>query len=127
MAHGAIDRRELDTVIRRVPEGRVVTLGALRACLARSHRADYARVVEPAALLDELAALALAPPPPGQRPAPSWRVVGDDGALLDRLPGGIAAQSRALAGEGVVVLHLGPVPRVTTIEHFGWQPPHLPK
>jgi hypothetical protein len=34
------------------------------------------------------------------RIAPYWRVVRDDGRLLEKLPGGPAAQAERLAGEG---------------------------
>jgi alkylated DNA nucleotide flippase Atl1 len=119
---------ELDAVIRRIPAGRVLTLGALRANLARNHRADYTcplttgiflRIVAEAAE-EERATI-------GGRIAPYWRVVRDDGALIDKLPGGVAAQARRLAAEGVVVLHLGKVPVVSGVDHFGWDPPQLGK
>jgi alkylated DNA nucleotide flippase Atl1 len=114
----------VERVIRAVPEGRVVTTGALRSALARDHRADYTcpltagifvRIVAEAAEEDRAA---------GRGPvAPYWRVVRDDGALLDTLPGGVAAQARALDREGVVVLRLGATPRVTEVDHFAWSPP----
>lgn len=120
--------RELDAVIRRIPEGRVATIGALRTSIAQSHKADDAdgatvriclRIVADAAEEERVGGLG--------RIAPYWRVVNDDGSMLDELPAGIAVQARVLAAEGVTVLHLGKVPRVTTVEHFAWQPPPLGK
>ena len=87
--------RELEAVIHRIPEGRVLTLAALRANLAKAHRADYTcplttgiflRVVGEAAEEERAAR--------GGDVAPYWRVVRDDGALIDTLPGGTEAQAR---------------------------------
>lgn len=119
---------EIDAVVRRIPAGRVLTLGALRDNLARNHRADYAcpittgiflRIVAEAAEEERAAG--------GGRIAPYWRVVRDDGTLLDKLPGGPAAQARLLAADGVEVLHLGKLPRLTDVDHYAWSPPLLGK
>jgi len=119
---------ELDAVIRRIPEGRVVTLGTLRANLARSRHADYTcplttgiflRIVAEAAEEERAAG--------GGRITPYWRVVRDDGTLIDKLPGGTAAQARRLAVDGVEVLHLGKVPRLLDVDHWAWTPPLLGK
>lgn len=116
--------RELDALIHKIPEGRVLTLGALRATLARAHRADYTcplttgiflRIVGEAAEEERAAK--------GGDVAPYWRVVRDDGALIDTLPGGTEAQARRLVAEDVTVLFLGKTPRVTEVKHFAWTPP----
>ncbi|HVV87371.1 MAG TPA: hypothetical protein VHE35_30225 [Kofleriaceae bacterium] len=117
---------EVDAIVRRIPEGRVLAVGELRANMARNHRADYTcpmttgiflRIVGEAA--EEERALR------GGAIAPYWRVVHDDGTMLDKLPGGPEVQARRLADDGVTVLHLGK-PRVD-VEHFGWHPPLLGK
>lgn len=114
----------VEAIIRRVPEGRVVTMGALRAALARDHRADYTCPLTTGIFLRVVAEAAEEERAAGRGPlAPYWRVVRDDGALIDKLPGGVAAQARALDAEGVVVLRLGATPRVTEVEHFAWSPP----
>lgn len=105
----------LDAVVRRIPEGRVSTVGSI---------IETQVGLDEAAIVGNLAAVAAGP---DERRAPVWRVVRDDGALLEELPGGIAAQARMLASEGVTVLHLGKVPKVTTVEHFAWRPPPLGK
>jgi alkylated DNA nucleotide flippase Atl1 len=120
--------REIEAIVRRIPIGRVTTLSALRSNLAKSHRADFAcplttgifaRIVAEAA--EEERAL-------GRTAiAPYWRLVRDDGAMIDKFPGGVVAQARVLATEGVTVLHVGKVPRVTEVEHFAWTPPPLGK
>lgn len=118
---------ELDAVIRRIPAGRVLTLGALRTALARNHRADYTCPMTTGIFLRVVAEAAEEERAAGLRIAPYWRVVRDDGSLIDTLPGGVAAQARTLAAEGVVVLHFGKTPRVTEVEHFAWTPPPLGK
>lgn len=113
-----MSRAAVENIVRRIPEGRVLPLGALRAALARAR---------PGAALsaDAYARLAAEPPEPGARPAPYWRVVLDDGTLLDRLPGGAAAQARALEREGVHVLHLGKRHTLGDVDHYAWTPPPL--
>ena len=120
--------RELDAIIRRIPQGRIATVGAVRTSLAKSHNADDACGATTRACLRIAAAAAEEERGLGLGPiAPYWRIVDDDGSLIDTLPGGVAAQARALAAEGIVVLHLGKTPKVTTVEHFGWHPPPLGK
>ncbi len=119
---------ELDAVIRRIPEGRVLTVGELRANLARTHGADYTCPLTTGSFLRVVAEAADEERAAGRHgTAPYWRVVADDGTLLDTLPGGIAGQARRLTEDGVVLLHLGKVPRLTDVEHYEWHPPLLGK
>lgn len=119
---------EIDAVVRRIPPGRVLTMGALRDNLARNHKADYTCPLTTGIFLRIVAEATEEEKAGGQlRTAPYWRVVRDDGALLDKLPGGVEAQARRLDEEGVVVLRLGKTPRVTEVEHFAWEPPLLGK
>ena len=109
----------LAIIVQRIPRGRVLRLGALRASLAAAHGADYtcamttgiflrmlADDVDRAGDTDDL---------------PWWRVVRDDGALLDTLPGGAAAQQRRLVREGVVVT-AAKRPRVHNLAAVAWAP-----
>ena len=84
-----------------IPAGRVITTPMLRARLARRFGADYTcpistgiflRIVAEAAL-EEARADAI----------PVWRVVSEDGALLDKLPGGPERQAARLQQEGVAM------------------------
>lgn len=120
--------RELDAIIRRIPEGRVLSIGALRGALARDHRADYTcpittgiflRIVAEAAEEERAAGVG--------RISPYWRMVRDDGTLIDKLPGGTAAQARLLEREGVHVLLLGKRHLLGDLQHFSWNPPPLGK
>ncbi|MBK9033089.1 MAG: MGMT family protein [Myxococcales bacterium] len=119
---------EIDALVRRIPEGKVLVLGALRASLARAHRADFAEPTTTEAFLHVVAEAAEEERAAGRGPlAPYWRVVHDDGALIEALPGGFPAQARRLAADDVTVLFLGKIPRVTEISHFAWTPPPLTK
>jgi alkylated DNA nucleotide flippase Atl1 len=91
----------VDAAIRKVPRGKVVTLTQLRQKLARAAGADvtcamvagmFVRIAAEAACEDIKAGKS--------RITPYWRVVRDDGSLLEKLPGGPAEQARHLEAEG---------------------------
>lgn len=119
--------RELDAIIRRIPEGRVLALGALRAALARDHRADYTCPATTGSFLRIVAEAAEEDRAASARVAPYWRVVRDDGSLIDKLPGGTAAQAKLLEREGVHVMRLGTRFLLSDVEHYAWDPPPLGK
>lgn len=120
--------REIDAIVRRIPTGRVLTLGTLRDSLAKNHKADYTcpittgiflRIVAEASEEERVTA--------GARLAPYWRVVRDDGTLIDKLPGGVEAQAARLADDGVMVMKLSKVPKVMGVDELAWTPPPLGK
>lgn len=107
---------DVDALVRRVPKGRLITQSQIRSALAQASGADTTcplvtgiliRIVAEAA--HEAAALG------NTRITPYWRVVRDDGALLDQLPGGTKAQGEHLAAEGHAV-HFGKHPAVRFAE-----------
>jgi alkylated DNA nucleotide flippase Atl1 len=117
---------EIDAIIRRIPAGRVVPLGRLRESLARSHRADYTCPLTTGIFLRVVAEAIEEERAAGRtRVAPYWRVVRDDGTLIDKLPGGVAAQARALSRDGIELLHVGGRPRVLDVDAIAWSPPPL--
>jgi len=92
---------QVDAMVRKVPRGQVITLAEIRSRLARWHRVEitcplvtgiFLRIVAEAAEEDRQAG----------RPdiAPYWRVVGADGRLNAKFPGGVEAQARRLSAEG---------------------------
>jgi alkylated DNA nucleotide flippase Atl1 len=92
---------DVDALIRKVPRGKLLTLTQLREKLARMAGADvtcplvsgiHVRVVAEAAAEDIKAGKS--------RVTPYWRVVRDDGRLLETLPGGPSAQAEHLKAEG---------------------------
>ena len=87
--------------VEQIPEGRVVTLSTLREYLADRFGADYTCPLTTGIFL-RIAAEAAMEEGEGGRQTPYWRVVRDDGRLLDKLPGGPAAQAKRLLAEGVL-------------------------
>ena len=92
---------DVDALIRKVPKGRLLAQSNMRAELARDGGADHAcplctgifvRIAAEAA--EEAAADGV------KRITPWWRVVRDDGTLLEKCPGGGTEQRRRLEEEG---------------------------
>ena len=86
--------------VEQVPAGRVITMGGLRAQLAERYGAEYTCPLT-TGIFVRIAAEAAVEEGDGGRQTPYWRVVRDDGRLLDKLPGGAAAQAKLLLAEGV--------------------------
>lgn len=91
---------DVDAVIRRIPEGRVMTNGELRKELAREFGGDTAC---PLCVGMFIRIAAEAAEERGRDKTPYWRVISDDGKLNPKLPGGVAAQAEALRREGHVI------------------------
>ncbi|HSQ23789.1 MAG TPA: MGMT family protein [Pyrinomonadaceae bacterium] len=91
----------VDDLIRKVPKGKLVTVGELRRKLAAEFEADvtcplttgiFVRIAAEAAEEDRVNGL--------RRLTPYWRVVKDDGSLSPGFPGGAEQQTRHLRAEG---------------------------
>ncbi|MFY7923932.1 MAG: hypothetical protein ACOVSI_16120 [Gemmatimonas sp.] len=106
-------------IVQHIPRGRVLRLGDLRAALAAAYDANYtcpmttgiflrmlAEDVDRAGTGDDM---------------PWWRVVRDNGALLDKLPGGAAGQQQRLERDGIVV-PTSKGKRVPAVAERAWVP-----
>jgi len=91
----------VDGLIRKVPKGKLVTVGELRRKMAADFEADvtcplttgiFVRIAAEAAEEDRANGR--------QRLTPYWRVIKDDGSMNPKLPGGAEQQARHLRGEG---------------------------
>jgi alkylated DNA nucleotide flippase Atl1 len=92
---------DVDALIRKVPRGRVVTQAQLREQLARAAGADVACPITTGIFVRVVAEAAAEQLSAGKsRVTPYWRVVREDGRLLEKLPGGPARQAERLAAEG---------------------------
>lgn len=93
---------DVDAMIRKIPEGQVMTSSEARKELAHQFGADqtcamcFGMFVRIAAEAAEESG--------GTAKTPYWRVVADDGKLNPKLPGGVAAQAEMLRREGHVVV-----------------------
>lgn len=95
---------DYDAIMRRVPWGKVITVGAIRAYFARRSGADFTEPIT-AGIFVSIAAWAS-----HQRdcdPTPYWRTLKANGELNEKFPGGIEAQRRRLEAEGHTVVQRG--------------------
>lgn len=93
-----------DELMKTVPFGKVVTVGALRACLAQRYHADFTDPMT-AGIFVTIAAWASEQRAEGQ--TPYWRTLKANGELNPKYPGGIAAQRAKLEAEGHVIVEKG--------------------
>lgn len=107
----------VDELIRKVPKGKLVTVGELRRKLAARFEADvtcplttgiFVRIVAEAAEEDRANGR--------QRLTPYWRVIKDDGSLNPKFPGGPELQARHLRAEGFAFVRKGKAPTVKQFE-----------
>lgn len=98
----------VNQLLRRIPKGKLVTVGEIRKRLAMDFAADvtcplttgiFVRIVAEAAEEDRANGR--------QRVAPYWRVIKDDGSLNSKFPGGEQLQAQHLRREGFSVAHTG--------------------
>lgn len=101
----------VDDLIRRVPRGKLVTVGELRRKLATEFEADvtcplttgiFVRIAAEAAEEDRTNGR--------QRLTPYWRVIKDDGSINPKFPGGAEQQTRHLRAEGFAFVRSGKKP-----------------
>lgn len=92
---------DVDALIRKVPSGKLVTQAQLREKLARAARADVACPITTGIFVRIVAEAAAEAMKAGKsRVTPYWRVIRDDGTLLEKLPGGPVGQAEHLEAEG---------------------------
>ena len=97
--------REVDAVIRTVPEGNVVTVSKIREILAGSHGADVTCPLTTGIFVRISAEAAEESAHAGDSEVtPYWRVVKDDGSLNPKFPGGVKQQAKRLSQEGHRIL-----------------------
>ena len=94
--------RDVETVIRGIPQGEVMTVGRIRERLAAQYATTsacplvtgmFVRISAEAAEEEALAGKT------GM--TPYWRVVKDDGSVNPKFPGGVERQARRLRAEGM--------------------------
>jgi hypothetical protein len=101
----------VDILIRKVPKGKLVTVGELRRKLAADFGTDVTCPLTTGIFLRIAAEAAEEDRANGRlRVTPFWRVVKDDGSLNPKFPGGVAKQSRYLRAEGFALSSHGKKP-----------------
>ena len=100
--------REVDSILRQVPPGRLTTLDDNRQCLARRHGTTIACPVSTAIFIGIAARAALEMREQGvEAVTPFWRALRSDGALNPKYPGGIRLQQAMLEAEGHSIVRKG--------------------
>lgn len=95
---------DYDRVMKRVPYGKVTTVGEIRGYFAKQSGADFTEPIT-AGIFVSIAAWAS-----NQRTGdetPYWRTLKANGELNEKYPGGIEAQRKRLEAEGHTILSKG--------------------
>lgn len=95
---------EYDRVMRLVPEGKVITVGAIRDYFAKENGADFTDPIT-AGIFVSIAAWASFRRDGDE--TPYWRTLKAGGELNEKYPGGAAAQKAKLEAEGHTVIEKG--------------------
>jgi len=107
----------VDAVIRKVPRGKLITVGAIRKKLAAEHGADVTCPLTTGIFIRIAAEAAEEARAQGaKRITPYWRVVRDNGELNAKFPGGVNRQTRYLRAEGIAVVRDSKNPIVKEFE-----------
>ncbi|MDO5422671.1 MAG: MGMT family protein [Eubacteriales bacterium] len=93
-----------DELMKRVPCGKVVTVGALRDYLAKQNHADFTDPIT-AGIFVSIAAWASFQR--SEDETPYWRTLKANGELNAKYPGGVDAQKEKLESEGHTILQKG--------------------
>lgn len=93
-----------DEVMRRVPFGKLVTVGTIRAYFARENGADFTEPIT-AGIFVSIAAWASFQR--GCDETPYWRTLKANGELNEKYPNGIEAQRALLEAEGHTIVQKG--------------------
>lgn len=93
-----------DEVMKKVPRGRVLTVGAIREYFARQNGADFTDPIT-AGIFVSIAAWASFQRTEDE--TPYWRTLKANGELNPKYPGGVEAQKEKLEAEGHTVIQKG--------------------
>ena len=92
---------EVDTLMRKVPKGKVTTINEIRGALARRHGASIGCPITTGIFAGIAARAAEEAVAEGQRRiTPYWRTLKSGGELNPKYPGGVEAQAAHLKDEG---------------------------
>ncbi len=95
---------DYDEVMRRIPEGKLITVGAIREYFAKKNGADFTDPIT-AGIFCSIAAWASFQRTEDK--TPYWRTLKANGELNPKYPGGVEAQRKLLEAEGHTVIEKG--------------------
>jgi alkylated DNA nucleotide flippase Atl1 len=109
---------EVDTLMRKVPKGKVTTINEIRAALARRHRATIGCPITTGIFAGIAARAAEEAASEGRKKVtPYWRTLKSGGELNPKYPGGVEAQAARLKDEGHTI-ELGRDKRPKRVKDF---------
>ena len=95
---------DYNAVMRRVPLGKVITVGDIRECFAVQNNADFADPIT-AGIFCSIAAWASFQRKDDK--TPYWRTLKANGELNPKYPGGVEEQKKLLEAEGFTIITKG--------------------
>lgn len=95
---------DYDKVMRRVPRGKVITVGKIREHFAKLSGADF---MEPITAGIFVSIAAWASYQRAENETPYWRTLKANGELNEKYPGGAEAQRKKLEAEGHTIISKG--------------------
>jgi alkylated DNA nucleotide flippase Atl1 len=99
---------EVDEIMRRVPEGKLVTINDIRATLAKKHRATIGCPITTGIFAWVAANAAEEQRQNGKKDiTPYWRTLKTGGVINEKYPGGVNSQRELLKKEGHQVVQKG--------------------
>lgn len=95
---------DYDAVMKKVPYGKVITIGSIREYFAKMSGADFTEPIT-AGIFTSIAAWASFQRE--QDETPYWRTLKVNGELNPKYPGGVMAQKKRLEAEGHTIIQRG--------------------
>jgi alkylated DNA nucleotide flippase Atl1 len=99
--------KEVDEIMRKVPEGRITTINEIREALARKHNASIGCPITTGIFARIAAGAAEEQAVKGIEITPYWRTLKVGGVINEKYPGGVEGQKRLLEKEGHKVIQKG--------------------
>jgi len=99
---------EVDEIMRKVPEGKLVTINEIRSALAKKHKATIGCPITTGIFAWIAAHAAEEQRKEGERDiTPYWRTLKTGGVINEKYPGGVEGQKKLLEKEGHKVIQKG--------------------
>ena len=95
---------DYDKVMKKIPYGKVITIGKIREFFAKENDADFTEPIT-AGIFVSIAAWASYQRPEDK--TPYWRTLKANGELNSKYPGGIEVQKEKLEAEGHIIIKKG--------------------
>lgn len=108
--------KEVDEVMKKAPQGKLITINQIRTLLAKKHKATIGCPITTGIFACIAARAAEEAKGEGKkRVTPYWRTLKSQGELNEKYPGGILSQAKRLKEEGHIIIKKG---KKTAVENF---------